>query len=192
MRTKWLWLVPLTGLLLILVATVVVVSAGPISDRLSATGPGWAKTPPADNSILLRTTPGGIVPTNDWPDACQLIGERDVLAILPDATEVDSMPGGASTMTIEEYAADPRWREEEGTTRGSCVWDMKLPGEQPDWYTTVWVRIIAVADPTLIGKYHEDQGTYRGAGVQGREYPGGGSCYLSSRGLRTSSARGAR
>jgi hypothetical protein len=172
-----------TGAALVVGALIVITAAGvikgPWSESAQSARSGQAPAV-STGSILVRVPPGKIVATDKWPHACQLLTDADLAAVLPDATEVESLPGAASTVTIEEYAADPAWRRDKRTDEGRCAWNMKLPGERVNAYTTVWIRIVAVADPELIRRYHDDQATYRGGGVAPTDLRGGGSCVISS------------
>jgi len=181
-----------SGCLLSVLALVVLLSMGimvvvaaslggmrwPWSDRSDSARFGQAR--PATGTVPVRLAPGKLVPARKWPTACQLIDDADITAVLPDATEIDEFPGGVSTRTIDEYSANPAWREEPYAPEGRCVWHMKLPGERTNAFTFVWVRIVAVGDPELIRRYHDDQELGRGAGLAAADLPGGGSCYPSS------------
>ena len=104
--------------------------------------------------IPIRVPAGEVLPAAEWPQACQLIDRNDVLAILPEATEIDQMPLHGSTRSIEEFVADEFWQESENPTETGCVYSFQLPGDAANT-SSVWVEISGVADPDLIQRYHE-------------------------------------
>jgi hypothetical protein len=143
--------------------------AGPDHARFSEGRPS--------GSVRVGVPPGSILPARQWPTTCQLLTDDQILSVLPDATEIDELPGGVSTRTIDAFAADPSWQEGDYAPEGRCVWHMKLPGERINALTFVSIRIVAVADPELIRRYHDDQNLGRGAG---QPASGDANCYLSS------------
>jgi hypothetical protein len=143
------------------------------------TAPASARSGRAQPSgrVVVEVPPGQILPARQWPAACQFLSDTEVKAVLPDATELGTFPGGASTRTIEEFAADDAYHDEEYAPEGRCVWHLRLPGERINAFTFVSLGIIAVADPGLIARYHHAQILGRGGGVAADELPDGTSCY---------------
>jgi hypothetical protein len=159
----------------VIVGTVVLTRAsvgGPTSARVGQAQP--------TGSVIVRVTPGQILPARQWPTACQFLADDEIRSILPDAAEIHSTPNAVSTRSIEEFAADPSYQEPELAPEGRCVWDLKLPGERINALTFVSLAIIAVGDPELIARYHDNQQLGRGAGVGPSPVLDGTSCYLSS------------
>jgi len=143
-------------------------------------GAGTARVgePSPVGEIVVQFPAGGLVPTNEWPDACRLLSDHDVKAVLPDATDVETAPLSVSTRTVEEFRADPSSREDEYQQSGRCTHSLQLPGERVNSSTVVRFRIVAVGDPDLIARYHRNQQLGRGAGVGGTPRPSVDECYL--------------
>jgi hypothetical protein len=131
-------------------------------------------------SVVHPVSPGTVVAARQWPGACGLLDEADITAVLPDAREIDSFPGGSSTRTIERFAVNPEWEEGDYAPEGRCTWHLELPGERVNSYTEITVTIVAVADADLVRRYHDKQVLGRGSGIDPRELEGGGSCYPAS------------
>jgi hypothetical protein len=163
-----------------LVVTGVVVSAALFAvPRL--TGPDSASTGQAAprGAVAVQVPAGDVLPASRWPTACQFLDDSEILAVLPGATELNELPGGASTRTIDEFARDPSYREEEYAPEGRCTWSLKLPGERVNAFTFISFELLAVADPDLIARYHDEQIGARGGGTAADKLPDGTSCYLS-------------
>jgi hypothetical protein len=111
------------------------------------------QAPPNPPQITLARR-GSIVPTKNWPDACELLTKDDIQAILPGATEIREERHVVNTRTIEEFAANAPNFNDESKFGGSCLYLFQLPSE-PHARSRVWVRILAVADPALIESYYK-------------------------------------
>ncbi|MFG2007110.1 hypothetical protein ACGFNU_48975 [Spirillospora sp. NPDC048911] len=114
---------------------------------------------------------GKILPADQWPSACELVGERDVSAILPEAKEIEQEPALVGIKSIKEFAADPGWKESDRAEAGRCLYSARLPGETYS-ATRLWLRVQAVADPELIERYYETQtvsGTDTNQGAHGAD-----------------------
>ncbi|MDQ8703911.1 hypothetical protein RCO28_15620 [Streptomyces sp. LHD-70] len=98
---------------------------------------------------------GEIRAADRWPEACRLVTQDDVEAILPDAEEIrEEPPLHVYAPSIKEFAADSSWKESDRAENGRCEYVMELPGETFA-ATRVWVRVDAVADPGLIAGYFD-------------------------------------
>lgn len=117
-----------------------------------------AKAPPPRGPIEVRVDKGEIVPPRKWPNACELLTQQDIEAIFPGVDKIHQEKGSVLSTTIEQYAADPKYKEEQYSRSGQCFYRFRLPGENHarSW---VWVRIRAVADRDLAKRYY-DQGLY--------------------------------
>ncbi|MDI3406188.1 hypothetical protein [Streptomyces cavernicola] len=125
-----------------------------IADDATETSVGKAPKPTSDVHVDPLEK-GQILAADRWPNACALVTQEDVEAILPDAEEIrEEPPLGVYTPSIKEFAADSSWKESENATYGRCEYVMELPGETFT-ATRVWVRVDAVADPELIARYFD-------------------------------------
>ncbi|WP_344547257.1 hypothetical protein [Actinomadura fulvescens] len=128
---------------------------------------------PAGNAITLPDLRNGrILPGNLWPSACQLVDQRDVTAILPEAEQIQQQPGLLYLKSIKEFAADPEWNPNDRAEAGRCQYSMKLPGETYA-ATQLWVHIHAIADPDVIKRYYAAQvlgGAGTNQGDHGADY----------------------
>lgn len=97
---------------------------------------------------------GKILPADEWPDACSLVTQEDIKAILPDAEEIKQTDRAVPALSIKDFAADSSWKESNRAPSGECQYVMRLPGETYG-ATQAWIRVDAVADPKLIADYFE-------------------------------------
>ncbi|MFM9370043.1 hypothetical protein [Streptomyces sp. Da 82-17] len=126
-----------------------------ISDSVTETTVGKAPQQ-AQDSRVRPLKKDEILPADQWPNACVLVTEEDIRAILPDAEEIEAEPPSqVYAPSVKEFAADPSWKESNRAEYGRCDYGMKLPGERYA-ATRVWVRVDAVADPALIAGYYEE------------------------------------
>lgn len=137
---------------------VVVASASVLTTQLissSAEETSVAKAPshgpPADVPTLKD---GKVLPADEWPDACSLVTQEDIAAILPDAEEIQQADRPLAAQSIKEFRADSSWKPSNRSESGECDYVMRLPGERYS-ATQAWIRIDAVADPKLIARYFE-------------------------------------
>ncbi|WP_055550107.1 hypothetical protein [Streptomyces sp. NBRC 110028] len=150
MKTKRIGQFALFG---VLVASASVLTAQLISSSPEETSVGKAPShgPPANVPTLKD---GKILPAGEWPDACSLMTQEDIAAILPDAEEIRQTDRPIPARSIKEFRADSSWKPSDRAPSGECDYVMWLPGETYS-ATQAWIRIDAVADPKLIARYFE-------------------------------------
>ncbi|MDQ0988528.1 hypothetical protein [Streptomyces sp. V2I9] len=139
---------------------------------------------PAGDTLGLRPPEGSALPLAEWPDACKLVTEAELRAIVPRAKALEHEPVKVTIMNFNPLAeAVP------GTTgdvdRGGCTYDFHLPDHGDDEFANSHFTVVvtAIADPALVEKnYREDKdedGTEKGytdlAGSWGAE-----DCYLTA------------
>ncbi|MFI0818135.1 hypothetical protein ACH4TX_16645 [Streptomyces sp. NPDC021098] len=136
-----------------LVASVSVLATLLISRSPEETSVGKAASRgPAANVPTLKD--GKILPADEWPDACSLVTQEDIAAILPDAEDIRQADRPVSALSIKDFRTDSSWKESNRAPSGECDYVMRLPGETYS-ATQAWIRIDAVADPKLIADYFE-------------------------------------
>lgn len=122
---------------------------------------------PAGDTLGLRPPEGSALALSEWPDACKLVTEAELQAIVPQATALEHEPVKLTIMNFNPLAeAGP------GTTgdvdRGGCKFDFHLPDHGDDEFTNSHFTVVvtAIADPALVEKsYREDKdgdGTEKG------------------------------
>ncbi|MEU6664321.1 hypothetical protein [Streptomyces sp. NPDC046821] len=122
---------------------------------------------PAGDKLGLQPPSGAAVALAQWPDACKLVTDGELSAVLPQSKSVERKPVKVSIINFNPLAdAAP------GTTgdvpRGGCEFDFHLPGTTGDDVrnSNFTVTVTAVADPALVAdKYREDKkddGTKKG------------------------------
>jgi hypothetical protein len=109
---------------------------------------------PAGRPIDLVVKKNEIVPPRKWPNACELLTQEDIEAIFPGVTDIRQEKDGVESTTIEQFAVDPKDKDERYSPSGQCFYRFQLPGENHarSW---VWVRIRAVADSDLTKRYYD-------------------------------------
>jgi hypothetical protein len=104
---------------------------------------------PATAATLSIAEPdrSGWVPLSTWPQACELLTDADVHAILPTATKVDSNPKGLE-MTNLDVNSPQRNAMANGALCATDVWiaDVADPDEKA---TTLEVRVRMAGTPKL-------------------------------------------
>lgn len=150
MKKNRIALLTLAAALLIattVVATLLITDAGgEASIGKAAVRNGDADLPPLKD--------GEILAANEWPDACTLVDQEDVKAILPDAEDIQQEQRRVYAPSIKDFAADRAWKGSDSAESGQCDYDMRLPGERYR-ATHVWIRVDAVASPKLIAGYYK-------------------------------------
>ncbi|MEU8914526.1 hypothetical protein [Streptomyces nigrescens] len=147
-RIAWLALAAALLVSTTVVATLVIVNAsGESSIGKAAPRNGDVRLPPLKD--------GRILAADKWPDACTLVDEEDVKAILPDAEDLRQEQRRVYVPSVKDFAADSSWKESNSSASGQCDYAMRLPGERyrP---THFWIRVDAVADPQLIAGYYRE------------------------------------
>lgn len=153
----------------VLVASASVLATLVISPSAKETSVGKAPSQgPTANVPTLKD--GKILPANEWPDACSLVTQEDIAAILPDAEDIQQAGRPVSALSIKDFRADSSWKESNRAPYGECDYVMRLPGETYS-ATQAWIRIDAVADPKLIADYFERgaPGTNSSEGTDGAD-----------------------
>lgn len=119
---------------------------------------------PAGGTLGLHPEAGSVVPLSEWPDACELVSDEEVRAILPQAKRIERKPVKVTILNMNPLAeARP------GTTgdvpRGGCEFAFALPGRSGDSgsNSSFTVTVTALADPALIAESHQDDKKSDGA-----------------------------
>jgi len=152
-----------------LVASASVLATLLVSSSAEETSVG--KAPSRGTTAHVPTlTDGKILPADEWPDACGLVTQQDITAILPDAEDIQQAYRPVPALSIKDFRADSSWKASNRSEYGECDYVMRLPGETYS-ATQAWVRIDAVADPKLIADYFESgaPGTNPGEGTDGAD-----------------------
>jgi hypothetical protein len=107
---------------------------------------GSAPASAATMSVAAPDT-SGLVPLPTWPQACELLTDADVHAILPTATKVDSNPKGLE-MTNFDLNSPQRIVTANGALCATDVWiaDIAEPDEKA---TTLEVRVRMAGTPQI-------------------------------------------
>ncbi|MEU9111288.1 hypothetical protein AB0D04_05680 [Streptomyces sp. NPDC048483] len=114
------------------------------------------KAAPRNGDVRLPLLKDGrILAANEWPNACTLVDEEDVKAILPDAEDLQQEYNRVYVPSIKDFAADSSWKKSNRSDFGQCDYVMRLPGEKYS-ATHFWIRVDAVADPKLIAGYYRE------------------------------------
>ncbi|MFE0104945.1 hypothetical protein [Streptomyces sp. NPDC059009] len=114
---------------------------------------------PAGDKLGFRPTPGSPVTLSQWPDACKLMTDGEIRAILPQAKEFERKPVKVTILNM-----DPLSEAAPGTTgdvpRGGCEFGFALPSKGGDSSrnSSVSITVTAIADPAAVKKrYLEDK-----------------------------------
>jgi hypothetical protein len=120
---------------------------------------GYGAAKPAGDRLGLRAPPGSVVTLSQWPDACNLVTDPEIRAILPQATDIERKP---VMVTVSNF--NPLRQADPGTTgevpRGGCEFEFALPtgGDSTSYNSSFTVTVTAVADPAVVAsRYLEDK-----------------------------------
>lgn len=117
----------------------------------------FAHAEPAGRSI---TVPAGDVPASAWPDACTLLSDDEITAILPQATEVKREPQKITLWSMPRVEADgtvtPGVNME--LPAGGCQYTLTLPSEY-SLHGNGWLKVElpAISDEESITSYYEKE-----------------------------------
>jgi hypothetical protein len=129
-------------------------ASGPGTNLKGATGRpiGAAKPGEAKASAIVR--PGKLTPAEGWPNACHLLTNDEITAILPDAEKIDSRPYGVTTLTVDDPLPTNSTFDKTYARNGACRWGITLRGDNATT-TTISVRLRGVGDAAILKKYAE-------------------------------------
>ncbi|MFI6951483.1 hypothetical protein [Streptomyces sp. NPDC050422] len=146
-----------TALAAAALASAVTVLAGCGSD-VPALEFGAAK--PSGPRLDAQPPQGSSLPVAQWPDACEALGDDEILAILPQAEDFEREPVKVTVLNF-----NPLTESEPGTTgdvpKGGCTTSFGLPAEYESKHNSR-VRIVfqSVADPALVAKAYAKDRAY--------------------------------
>ncbi|MBA8957389.1 hypothetical protein ACFQU9_14855 [Actinomadura namibiensis] len=113
-----------------------------------------------------------------WPDACDLLGEKEIKAFLPQATNLRRT---AEWVTVGEAGAlgpDGAGRADSG----KCTYEVKLPSPSGRPFgNDISIGIDAVGDPALVTRFFDGarKGASRSAVVEDLNAAGADACFGS-------------
>jgi hypothetical protein len=114
---------------------------------------------PAGEKLGLQPQRGSAVALSQWPDACKLVTDPEILAILPQAKDFERTPVKVTVTNFNPLnAADPSTVGD--VPQGGCKFEFALPAgdDQPARNSSLSVIVTAAADPALVGaRYLEDK-----------------------------------
>ncbi|WP_405064333.1 hypothetical protein OG474_22500 [Kribbella sp. NBC_01505] len=114
---------------------------------------------PAGDQIGLKPQSGTAVALSEWPDACKLVTDPEITAILPQAKDFERTPVKVTITNFNPLkAADPSTVGD--VPRGGCEFEFALPAgkDKSARNSSFTVTVTAVADPALVAaRYAEDK-----------------------------------
>lgn len=154
-------------------ATTTVGGADPAPTASAAALPvGQAK--PNGRKVLVVTQAGKLVSPERWPDACRLLDDEEIRAILPEAQKIDSRPYGVNTLGSTEPVPTNSRFVQAYASDGACRWAVTLTGDFAP-RAVIGLRLRAVGDPELLRKQFE---FWRHFHTQASTPSGVKGCYL--------------
>lgn len=154
-------------------ATRAAASAAP---RTSAPARTIGAARPGPRKVQVTVQPGKLTPAPQWPDACSLLTDDEVTAILPDAKKVETRRYGVTTLTIEDGLPTNRGFDETWAKAGGCLWRIKHKDEY-GYGTHITVRLRAVGDAKLL---KDHLGFWQHFNSLIKSPPGVDACYLEA------------
>ena len=138
---------------------------------------------PDGREIRVTVAAGRITPPTQWPDACSLLTEDELRAVLPSAENVGiwpvtehpfyppSVPGGKA---VNEHPVQ----------NGRCTYRMELPVYHNNARTTgtgkFSIALKGVGDPRVTARVHTDRKASLGASRDEEIAVDGADCYLDT------------
>ncbi|WP_330328719.1 hypothetical protein OHS33_02480 [Streptomyces sp. NBC_00536] len=141
-------------------AAVAVVSAAVVLSGCSSEPPAltFGAAKPSGARLSAQPPRGASVPLAQWPNACEVLGDEEVRAILPQAKDFQREPVKVTVLNF-----NPMAKSDPGTTgdvpAGGCKTEFSLPAKYKGKHNS-YIRIVfkAVADPALVdAAYTEDR-----------------------------------
>ncbi|MEU4547646.1 hypothetical protein [Nonomuraea dietziae] len=106
---------------------------------------------PAGGALGLRAESGQYLPGDQWPDACQLLTDEELKAILPQAEEVSRRPRGLNLTEIPDFLTG-KGGGTEHIAKAGCDLGFKLPDDYDAPNSAISIMVNAIADPALAAK----------------------------------------
>jgi len=101
---------------------------------------------PSGEPIEVRVPKSGVAKARRWPNACTFLTDEEIVAILPQATEITREPGPVDV-------------QDGGTAkRGVCDYEFTLPGDEGK-RSIIRVAVAAVAAPEIVEQHFTDVAT---------------------------------
>lgn len=141
-------------------AAAAVVSAAVVLSGCSSEPPSltFGSAKPSGARLEARPARGGSLPLAQWPNACEVLGDEEIRAILPQAKDFQREPVKVTVINF-----NPLETSDPGTTgdvpTGGCKTGFGLPAKYKSKRNSD-IRIVfkAVADPALVAaSYAEDR-----------------------------------
>lgn len=114
----------------------------------------WGK--PAPSGTLPISASGRQVVTADkWPDACSLLSDGEIRALLPQATRITRKPEKNSASS--SFLKGPREKDRTAVApRGSCEYGFRLANAtEPIDDNNIYVRIMGIGGPRLVRRAYD-------------------------------------
>ncbi|MEV4064563.1 hypothetical protein [Nonomuraea dietziae] len=136
---------------------------------------------PTGGALGLRTEPGRYLQGDRWPDACHLLTDGELKAVLPQAEEVSRKPRGLNLTEIPDFLTG-KGGGTEHIAKAGCDLGFKLPDDYDAPNSAISIMVNAIADPALAAKAYRQgkaQDDKIGGVVElGKEW-GAKDCYSS-------------
>ncbi|MER5733256.1 hypothetical protein ABT084_33840 [Streptomyces sp. NPDC002138] len=141
-------------------AAVAVASAAVVLAGCSSEPPAlkFESAKPSGPRLDARPVQGGSLPVAQWPNACEVLGDDEIRAILPQAKDFQRDPIKVTVLNF-----NPLGKPDPGTTgdvpAGGCRTEFGLPAKYKGKHNSN-IRIVfkTVADPALVANaYAEDR-----------------------------------
>lgn len=108
---------------------------------------------PSGAPLSLDISRNEVVNPLEWPDACELLTDDEIIAILPPAEDITRQATPVEVLDFGLMADNPGG----GTANsGSCAYEMKLPGDD-NVTSSIDITIVGVAHPKLIKRHFAEE-----------------------------------
>jgi hypothetical protein len=125
---------------------------------------------PSGAKLAAQPPQNGSVPLSQWPDGCKVLSDKEIKAILPQATGFERTPVKVTILNFNPLAeSDPDTTGD--VPAGGCEYKFGLPDEyESEGNSSIKITFTAVADPALVAKdYTEDRDNKRRASAKYKE-----------------------
>ncbi|MGP4027471.1 hypothetical protein [Actinomadura sp. 3N407] len=138
---------------------------------------------PDGREIRITVTTGRITPPTRWPDACSLLTEDELLAVLPSAEDVETWPVTENPFYSSSVPGGKAVNEQP-VRNGRCIYKMEFPVYYNNARITgtgeFSIALKGVGDPRVTARVHADRKASLGASQVGEIGVDGADCYLET------------
>ncbi|KAA2261581.1 hypothetical protein F0L68_16000 [Solihabitans fulvus] len=105
---------------------------------------------PSGPALHLRAGSGEELSGGQWPDACTLLTDQELTAVLPQATDISRKQKKLHLYSVPDFVHPERTKASEDVPAAGCDIGFALPDKYNGPNSSVNFIILGIADPSLV------------------------------------------